>query len=150
MRAVVQRVSKAEVRIDEQPVGAIQHGLCVLVGIEDADTEDDARWLAAKITKLRIFNDAEGKMNADLSDVDGQLLVVSQFTLHAKTKKGTRPSFIRAARPDHAVPLYTSFVAAFAEESGKPVATGEFGAVMEVDLVNDGPVTIWIDTQDKE
>ena len=150
MRAVVQRVSKAEVRIDEQPVGAIQHGLCVLVGIVDADTEDDARWLAAKITKLRIFNDAEGKMNADLSDVDGQLLVVSQFTLHAKTKKGTRPSFIRAAKPDHAVPLYTSFVAACAEESGKPVATGEFGAAMEVDLVNDGPVTIWIDTQDKE
>ena len=150
MRAVVQRVSKAEVRIDGQPVGAIQQGLCVLVGIEDADTEDDARWLAAKIAKLRIFNDAEGKMNADLSDVDGQLLVVSQFTLHAKTKKGTRPSFIRAAKPDHAIPLYTSFVAACAEESGKPVATGEFGAAMEVDLVNDGPVTIWIDTQNKE
>ena len=150
MRAVVQRVSKAEVRIDGQPVGAIQYGLCVLVCIEDADTEDDARWLAAKIAKLRIFNDAEGKMNADLSDVDGQLLVVSQFTLHAKTKKGTRPSFIRAAKPDHAIPLYTSFVAACAEESGKPVATGEFGAAMEVDLVNDGPVTIWIDTQNKE
>ena len=150
MRAVVQRVSKAEVRIDGQPVGAIQHGLCVLVGIEDADTEDDAQWLAAKIAKLRIFNDAEGKMNADLSGVDGQLLVVSQFTLHAKTKKGTRPSFIRAAKPDHAVPLYTSFVAACAEESSKPVATGEFGAAMEVDLVNNGPVTIWIDTQNKE
>ena len=150
MRVVIQRVSRAEVRIDETVVGAINQGFCVLVGMEDADTEEDADWLAAKIAKLRIFNDAEGKMNADLADVEGQLLVVSQFTLHAKTKKGTRPSFIRAAKPEHAVPLVPALRPACAAATGTPVATGEFGANMEVDLVNDGPVTLWIDTKDKE
>ena len=110
MRVVIQRVSRASVRVDETLVGAINQGLCILVGVEDADTTDDADWLAAKVAKLRIFNDAEGKMNADLADVEGQLLVISQFTLHAKTKKGTRPSFIRAAHPEHAEKLYQHFV----------------------------------------
>ena len=150
MRVVIQRVSRAQVRVQNQIVGSIGLGLCVLVGIEADDTEEDALWLASKITKLRIFNDANGKMNADLEEVSGQLLVISQFTLHAKTKKGTRPSFIRAARPEHAVPLYHTFVAACESETGKSVATGEFGATMAVDIVNDGPVTIWIDTKDKE
>ena len=150
MRVVIQRVSRAEVCIAGDVVGRIQQGFCVLVGIEDADTAEDADWLAAKIAKLRVFNDAEGKMNADLAEVDGRLLVVSQFTLHAKTKKGTRPSFIRAAHPDVAIPLYEHFVQSCRQELGKPVATGEFGADMEVELTNDGPVTIWIDTQNKE
>lgn len=150
MRVVIQRVSRAEVRIDGVVSGAIDRGLCILVGIEDEDQRDDADWLAAKIAKLRIFNDAEGKMNADLADIEGRVLVVSQFTLHAKTKKGNRPSFIRAARPEHAVPLYEYFVQACQRETGQPVATGEFGASMAVDLVNDGPVTLWIDTKDKE
>lgn len=149
MRVVIQRVSRAEVRIDGAVSGAIDAGFCVLVGIEDEDSQDDADWLAAKIAKLRVFNDGDGKMNADLAEVGGRVLVVSQFTLHAKTKKGTRPSFIRAAHPEHAVPLYEYFVQACERETGKPVATGEFGAAMEVDLVNDGPVTIWIDTKDK-
>ena len=150
MRVVIQRVSRAEVRIDGVVSGAIETGFCVLVGIEDEDSQDDADWLAAKIAKLRVFNDSDGKMNADLAEVGGRVLVVSQFTLHAKTKKGTRPSFIRAARPEHAVPLYEYFVQACERETGQPVATGEFGAAMEVDLVNDGPVTVWIDTKDKE
>ena len=150
MRVVIQRVSRAEVRIDGAVSGAIETGFCVLVGIEDEDSQDDADWLAAKIAKLRVFNDSDGKMNADLAEVGGRVLVVSQFTLHAKTKKGTRPSFIRAARPEHAVPLYEYFVQACERETGKPVATGEFGAAMDVDLVNDGPVTIWMDTKDKE
>lgn len=149
MRVLIQRVSRAEVRIDGEAVGCIPHGFCVFVGIEDADSEEDADWLASKIAKLRVFNDADGKMNADLSEVGGQLLVVSQFTLHAKTKKGTRPSFIRAAKPEHAVPLYQHFIQACERETGKPVSTGQFGAAMEVDLVNDGPVTIWMDTKDK-
>lgn len=150
MRVVIQRVSRAEVRIGGAVSGAIETGFCVLVGIEDEDSQEDADWLAAKIAKLRVFNDADGKMNADLAEVGGRVLVVSQFTLHAKTKKGTRPSFIRAARPEHAVPLYEYFVQACERETGQPVATGEFGAAMEVDLVNDGPVTIWIDTKDKD
>jgi D-tyrosyl-tRNA(Tyr) deacylase len=150
MRVVIQRVSRAEVRIAGEPVGTIGTGFCVLVGIEDADTRADATWLAAKIAKLRVFNDADGKMNADLSEVGGRLLVVSQFTLHAKTKKGTRPSFIRAAKPERAVPLYEFFVQECARETGTTVATGEFGAAMEVDLVNDGPVTIWMDTHNKD
>ena len=149
MRVLIQRVSRAEVRIDGEAVGRILHGFCVFVGIEDADSEEDVDWLASKIAKLRVFNDADGKMNADLTEVGGQLLVVSQFTLHAKTKKGTRPSFIRAAKPEHAIPLYQHFIQACERETGKPVSTGQFGATMEVDLVNDGPVTIWMDTKDK-
>ena len=150
MRVVIQRVSKASVRVGDSVVGSINQGLCILVGMEDADTHDDADWLAAKIAKLRIFNDSEGKMNADLADVDGRLLVISQFTLHAKTKKGTRPSFIRAAHPEHAEQLYQHFVAACASATGTSVETGEFGANMAVDLVNDGPVTLWLDTKHKE
>ena len=150
MRAVIQRVSQAQVRVRGEQHGAIDQGLMVLVGIEAADTRQDAEWLAAKLVKLRIFSDAEGKMNADLVQVGGGMLVVSQFTLHAKTKKGSRPSFIRAAHPDVAIPLYEHFVQSCEQELGKPVATGEFGADMEVELTNDGPVTIWIDTQNKE
>ena len=150
MRVVIQRVSKASVRVGDSVVGSINQGLCILVGMEDADTPDDADWLAAKIAKLRIFNDSEGKMNADLADVDGRLLVISQFTLHAKTKKGTRPSFIRAAHPEHAEQLYQHFVAACASATGTSVETGEFGANMAVDLVNNGPVTLWLDTKHKE
>ena len=150
MRVVIQRVSKASVRVGDSVVGSINQGLCILVGMEDADTHDDADWLAAKIAKLRIFNDSEGKMNADLADVDGRLLVISQFTLHAKTKKGTRPSFIRAAHPEHAEQLYQHFVAACASAPGTSVETGEFGANMAVDLVNNGPVTLWLDTKHKE
>ena len=150
MRVVIQRVSRAKVCVDGAILGAIDAGFCVLVGIEHDDAKEDADWLAAKIAKLRVFKDADGKMNADLAEIGGRLLVVSQFTLHAKTKKGTRPSFIRAARPEHAVPLYEYFVKACERETGQPVATGAFGAAMDVDLVNDGPVTIWIDTKDKE
>lgn len=150
MRVVIQRVSRASVRVDDNVVGAIHQGLCILVGVEDADTTDDADWLAAKVAKLRIFNDDEGKMNADLADVAGRLLIVSQFTLHAKTKKGTRPSFIRAAHPEHAELLYKHFIEACASVTGTSVATGQFGANMAVDLVNDGPVTLWLDTKHKE
>lgn len=150
MRVVVQRASQAQVNVNGVPKGSIGHGLVVLVGIEDADTEADAEWLAAKLVRLRIFNDDEGKMNASVLDVAGGMLVVSQFTLHAKTKKGTRPSFIRAAHPDHAIPLYEHFVAVCSRELGRDVATGEFGADMQVELTNDGPVTIWMDTQHKE
>lgn len=150
MRLVIQRVSRAEVRIAGEVVGRIDRGLVVLVGIEAQDTMEDGDWLAAKLAKLRIFNDAEGKMNADLAEVNGRLLVVSQFTLHAKTKKGNRPSYIRAAHPDHAIPLYEAFVRACERETRQRVETGRFGAMMEVDLVNDGPVTLWMDTQNKE
>ena len=150
MRVVVQRASQAQVSVNGVPNGSIGHGLVVLVGIEDADTEADADWLAAKLVRLRIFNDDEGKMNASVLDVGGGMLVVSQFTLHAKTKKGTRPSFIRAAHPDHAIPLYERFIATCSRELGRDVATGKFGADMQVELTNDGPVTIWMDTQHKE
>lgn len=150
MRVVIQRVSRASVQVEETVVGAINQGLCILVGVEDADTIDDADWLAAKVAKLRIFNDDEGKMNADLADVEGRLLIVSQFTLHAKTKKGKRPSFIRAAHPEHAEKLYQHFVAACSSATGTSVETGEFGANMAVDLVNDGPATLWLDTKHKE
>lgn len=150
MRVVVQRASQAQVKVNGVPYGDIQRGLVVLVGIENADTEADADWLASKLVRLRIFSDDEGKMNANVQDVAGGMMVVSQFTLHAKTKKGTRPSFIRAAHPDHATHLYEHFVAACSRELGQDVATGVFGADMQVELTNDGPVTIWMDTQNKE
>ena len=150
MRVVVQRASQAQVKVNGVSNGSIGRGLVVLVGIEDADTEADADWLAAKLVRHGIVTDEEGKMNASVLDVAGGMLVVSQFTLHAKTKKGTRPSFIRAAHPDHAVPLYERFVAACSRELSQDVATGEFGADMQVELTNDGPVTIWMDTQHKE
>ena len=150
MRLVIQRVTQAQVQVEGQVVGQIGHGLLLLVGIEDNDSLEDAQWLASKVSKLRIFPDAEGKMNASIMDVDGHLLVVSQFTLHASYKKGTRPSFIKAAHPDHAKPLYEQFVQACEQELNKPVATGTFGAMMDVALTNDGPVTIWMDTKNKE
>jgi D-aminoacyl-tRNA deacylase len=150
MRAVVQRVSEASVIIDAVETARIGPGFLVLLGIEEADEAADVAWLAPKIAKLRVFADAGGAMNLALGDVGGDALVVSQFTLHASTKKGNRPSFTRAARPETAVPLYDMFVAALGAEIGQPVATGRFGADMQVRLVNDGPVTIWIATKARE
>ncbi|MBW7866868.1 MAG: D-tyrosyl-tRNA(Tyr) deacylase [Brumimicrobium sp.] len=150
MRVVIQRVSEASVSIDQQIVGAIQHGLMILLGIETEDTEEDIDWLCNKISGLRIFSDEEGKMNLDIQDIQGDFLVVSQFTLHAKTKKGNRPSFIHAAKPDVAIPLYEQFKKKLAVISGRNVASGEFGGDMKVSLINDGPVTIIIDTKMKE
>lgn len=150
MRAVIQRVSESSVLADGEHSGAIGTGLLVLLGIEGADTEEDAEWLARKIASLRIFNDEQGQMNLDLSDVGGDILVISQFTLHAKTKKGTRPSYIRAAKPPVAIPMYKRFVELLDQKIEGRVETGEFGADMKVSLVNDGPVTIWIDTKNRE
>ncbi len=150
MIAVVQRVSEASVRVSDEVRGAIQSGLLVLLGIEEADGEEDITWLSRKIASLRIFGDRAGVMNLSLLDIKGELLVVSQFTLHASTKKGNRPSYIKAARPETAAPLYQKFIAASQELLGRPIATGEFGADMQVALTNDGPVTIIIDTQDKK
>lgn len=150
MRALIQRSKNAAVSIAGEVVGAIDHGLVVLIGIEAADTAADADWLAAKIAQMRIFADAEGRMNLSVRDVGGGLLVVSQFTLHASTRKGNRPSFLRAARPEQAVPLYEHFLAALEREAGVPVARGVFGADMQVALVNDGPVTLWMDSQARE
>jgi D-tyrosyl-tRNA(Tyr) deacylase len=150
MRVVIQRVSSASVSVDKKVIGSCAEGLLVLSGIEEADTEEDATWLSAKIVNLRIFSDAEGKMNLSLKEVNGEMLVVSQFTLHASTKKGNRPSYILAARPQKALPLFNTFVEMLKKELGRPIATGEFGAHMEVCLVNDGPVTIIIDTKNKE
>ena len=150
MRAVVQRVSEAAVFIAGDEVARIDRGLLVLVGIEEADHAEDVEWLAGKVARLRIFSDAEGKMNASLAETGGRLLVVSQFTLHASTKKGNRPSFIRAARPEVAIPLYESFLAKLEEDVGEPVARGAFGADMQISLVNDGPVTVWFDTKARE
>ncbi|MDR2886422.1 MAG: D-tyrosyl-tRNA(Tyr) deacylase [Bacteroidales bacterium] len=150
MRAVVQRVSKASVSIDNRLFSSIGSGLLVLAGIEDADNEHDVEWLSAKITQLRIFDDNSGVMNLSALDTNSEIMVVSQFTLHAKTKKGSRPSYIRAARPEKALPLYNLFVERLSELSKKPVATGRFGAMMKIELTNDGPVTLIIDTKEKE
>jgi D-tyrosyl-tRNA(Tyr) deacylase len=150
MRVVIQRVKKASVTIDNVITSSIGKGLLVLVGIEENDTNEDALWLAQKIVGMRIFSDSEGKMNLDIRQDEGDLLVVSQFTLHAQTKKGNRPSFIRAARPEQAIPLYSYFIEQLTSLSGKLVQTGTFGAMMDVELINDGPVTIWIDTASKE
>lgn len=150
MRVVIQRVTQAEVKVDGQVIGACRIGLLVLVGIEEADTDEDAIWLSAKIANLRIFSDVEGKMNLSVKDVNGSMLVVSQFTLHASTQKGNRPSYIMAARPEKALPLFNNFVAMLEKELGKPIATGQFGADMKVSLVNDGPVTIIIDSKNKQ
>jgi D-aminoacyl-tRNA deacylase len=149
MRVVIQRVSRASVKIDGAVCGAIGHGMLLLLGIEEADTEEDVQWLCQKLTALRIFSDSEGKMNLCVGDVAGDFLVVSQFTLHASYKKGNRPSFIHAARPEQAIPLYDHFNRELAAVSGRTVATGVFGAMMEVELVNDGPVTIIMDTKNK-
>ena len=150
MRAVVQRVSRAEVRVEGEIIGACGAGVLVLLGVHEEDGTDDADWLARKTAELRIFSDAEGKMNLSLTDIKGDALVVSQFTLHAKTKKGARPSFVHAARPETAIPLYERFVLQLGDHLKRPIATGRFGAMMEVDLVNDGPVTITMDTHNKE
>lgn len=150
MIAVIQRVSEAKVTIEEQVSGTIRAGLLILLGIEEADGQDDIEWLSRKILNLRVFDDDEGVMNKSLLDVDGELLVVSQFTLHASTKKGNRPSYIKAARPETAIPLYNSMVKSLEVGLGKSIQTGEFGAMMQVSLINDGPVTILIDTKDKK
>jgi D-tyrosyl-tRNA(Tyr) deacylase len=150
MRILIQRVNKAEVLINGGERRSIGRGLLILLGIEESDTKEDIDWLCGKISRLRIFNDAEGVMNLSVSDISGELMVISQFTLHASTKKGNRPSYIRAARPETAIPLYREFLKTLAQESHLRVEAGEFGAHMEVSLVNDGPVTIMIDSREKE
>jgi len=150
MRAVIQRVSQASVIIDEKRVASINDGILVLLGIEIEDTKEDAKWLANKISALRIFSDNDGKMNKSILEINGEAIVVSQFTLHAKTKKGNRPSYIKAARPEQSIPLYENFKEDLSIAIGKQVQSGEFGAKMKVDLTNDGPVTIIIDTKNKE
>lgn len=150
MRTVLQRVSKASVTVDGKVISSIGKGLLVLLGIEDADNKDDIDWLANKILNLRIFNDEDDVMNRSVADVNGDIIVVSQFTLHALIKKGNRPSYIKAAKPDAAVPMYEEFVQVLEQKLGKKVGTGIFGADMKVELLNDGPVTILIDTKNKE
>ena len=150
MRVVLQRVSQASVSIDDKVKSAISKGLLLLLGIEPEDRADDIEWLCKKIVQLRIFNDADEKMNLSLQDIDGEILIISQFTLFAKCKKGNRPSFIDAARPDIAIPLYNSFLKEMEYQLGKPVGSGEFGADMKVQLINDGPVTILFDTKNKD
>ena len=150
MKAVVQRVSKASVTIEGERIANIKKGVLVLLGIEDADNKEDIEWLSRKISNLRIFNDENGVMNLSLLDVDGDAIVVSQFTLHASTKKGNRPSYLQASKPSVAIPLYQSFVSQFEEDIQRKVQTGKFGADMKVELLNDGPVTIIIDTKDKK
>lgn len=150
MRAVIQRVSQASVSIDGNVNGAIGQGLLVLLGVEDADTSDDVKWLGHKISQMRIFGDEEGKMNKSVQDINGEVLLISQFTLHASTKKGNRPSFIQAAKPEKAIPMYEAMVKELGLLISKPIQTGIFGADMKVELLNDGPVTIIIDSQNKE
>ncbi len=150
MRAVIQRVSAASVTVDEIVTGTIKNGLLVLLGIEDADTQDDIQWLSNKIVNLRIFNDENGVMNVNVKDTGGAILLVSQFTLHASTKKGNRPSYIKASKPDFAVPVYEKMISQLKADLGKEIETGIFGADMKVSLLNDGPVTIIMDTKNKE
>lgn len=150
MRVVVQKVSKASVKVENEITSSINNGLLVLLGIEDADTDEDIDWVVKRITQLRIFNDENGVMNHSVKDVDGEVIVVSQFTLHANTKKGNRPSYIRASKPDFAVPMYEKFILKTEIALGKKVGTGKFGAMMDVELVNDGPVTIIIDSKQKD
>jgi len=150
MRVVIQRVSKAAVHIDGGLFSSIGKGMLVLLGIEEADSIEDVDWLVAKLARLRIFPDVQGVMNRDIMEVSGEFLVVSQFTLHASTRKGNRPSYIRAARPEKAIPLYESFVAELSTVTNLEVLTGQFGASMQVELVNDGPVTILIDSRNRE
>jgi D-tyrosyl-tRNA(Tyr) deacylase len=150
MRAVIQRVTKASVTIDEVIRGKIGDGLVVLIGIEDADSEEDINWLSNKMVNLRIFNDEEGVMNKSVLEISGSILLISQFTLHANTKKGNRPSYIKASKPDVAIPLYEKLIAQLKTDLGKEIETGIFGANMKVELLNDGPVTIIIDTKNRE
>jgi D-tyrosyl-tRNA(Tyr) deacylase len=149
MKAVIQRVSKASVVIDNKKVANILHGVLVLLGIEELDTQEDINWLSNKIINLRVFDDENGVMNNSLHDSDGEVIVVSQFTLYASTKKGNRPSYIKAAKPSIAVPLYNKFIDTFESKLGKKVQTGKFGSHMELEIYNDGPVTIIIDTKNK-
>lgn len=150
MRAVIQRVTKASVTIEGKINGQIENGLLVLIGIEDADTDEDVEWLSSKIVNLRIFNDENGVMNISVKDIAGNILLVSQFTLHASTKKGNRPSYIKASKPDIAISIYEKMIKQLSIDLGKEVQTGIFGADMKVELLNDGPVTIVIDTKNKE
>jgi D-aminoacyl-tRNA deacylase len=150
MRAVIQRVNKASVTIYNKIYSQIEKGLLVLVGIEDADTTEDIEWLSGKIVNLRVFNDDNGVMNVSVKDINGDILAVSQFTLHASTKKGNRPSYIKASKPEIAIPMYEKFVQQLGNDLGKKIHTGVFGADMKVELLNDGPVTIVIDTKNKE
>ena len=150
MRLVVQRVSSASVKVAESVVSLIEKGLLILAGIEDTDSAEEIEWLVKKVCQLRIFNDDEGVMNLSVQDVGGDIIVVSQFTLHASTKKGNRPSYIRAARPETAIPRYEQLVSEFNKTLGKPVGTGIFGAHMDISLVNDGPVTIILDSKNRE
>ncbi len=150
MRAVLQRVSQASCTVDGNITGEIKTGFLVLLGIEDADTTEDLQWLAQKITAMRVFGDENGLMNKSLADVDGNILLISQFTLFANTKKGNRPGFTRAAKPDKAIPMYEQMIKILEELTGKKVATGIFGADMKINLLNDGPVTIILDTKDKD
>jgi len=150
MRVVIQRVTKASVTIDEVIRGKIGDGLVVLIGIEDADSEEDINWLSNKMVNLRIFNDEEGVMNKSVLEISGSILLISQFTLHANTKKGNRPSYIKASKPDVAIPLYEKLIAQLKTDLGKEIETGIFGADMKVELLNDGPVTIIIDTKNRQ
>ncbi len=150
MRTVIQRVSKASVYIEQKEISSINKGLLILFGIETADNYEDIEWLCKKISDLRIFNDSDGTMNLSVKDISGEILVVSQFTLHALTKKGNRPSYIKAAQPEIAIPIYEEFIKKLGQEINKEIKTGVFGAMMEVSLINDGPVTIIIDTKNKE
>jgi len=150
MRAVIQRVSFASVSIDTLEKARIENGLLIFLGIEDADSREDLEWLSGKISRLRIFKDQKGIMNLSLTEVEGEALVISQFTLHASTRKGNRPSYVRAARPETAIPLYEQFIDQLSHDTGQEVKSGEFGAYMQVELLNDGPVTIIIDTKNRE
>ncbi|MET3027474.1 D-aminoacyl-tRNA deacylase [Flavobacterium sp. UW10123] len=150
MKVVIQRVSEATVTVDNKKTADIKKGLLVLVGIEEADTQEDIDWLAGKIIKMRIFGDENDVMNCSVQDIDGDIIVVSQFTLHASTKKGNRPSYIKAAKPDFAIPMYENFVRVIEKELGKKIQTGIFGADMKVSLINDGPVTIVVDSKNRE
>lgn len=150
MRILIQKVNRASVTIEGKVKSEIGRGLLILVGIEDRDTVEDIKWLSGKIVNLRIFEDENGVMNKSILEEKGDIIVVSQFTLHASTKKGNRPSYIKASKPDFAIPMYEKFVAQVTQDLGKPIGTGEFGADMKVELINDGPTTIWMDSQNRE
>ena len=150
MRALIQRVSSASVQIDNKVFSKIGNGLLVLLGVEDEDSDSDIDWLSSKISQMRIFDDKNDNMNLSVNDINGEVLIVSQFTLHASTKKGNRPSYVRASKPDHAVPMYEAFILQMKDKIINGVSSGQFGACMQVDLINDGPVTIWIDSKSRE
>jgi D-aminoacyl-tRNA deacylase len=150
MRVFIQRVSEASVTINQFVHNKIAHGFCILIGIEEFDTTEDLEWLSSKIIGLRVFSDLEGKMNLSIKDVDGDILLISQFTLHASTKKGNRPSFIKAAKPEVAIPLYDTMAQTLSALLQKPIKTGIFGADMKISLINDGPVSIWMDSKKRE